>query len=96
MTTQPLTDSEKAQKERALATDRFCYVPVITATGASLGVALEGISGFCPTDYHSVPSWSAAVEWADQCNEKLGRSKEDVTAISISSTRRRETGDHAP
>jgi hypothetical protein len=84
----PLTPQEKELKRKAMAAGRFCAVAVVASTGCTIGFAIEGISGYTPTDYHPVPKWADAVAWADSINEGLGRTPEEVAEIQLSTLRR--------
>lgn len=83
-----LTDEEKTIKAAAIAANRFAYVPVVREDGCSVGIAIEGISGYHPTDYPSIPKWDAASKWAKELNTALGHSEESAAEIQLSSMRR--------
>lgn len=83
MKTIPLTESEKEIKQRSLDAGRYAFTPVCTDKGFSLGIAIEGIKGYAPTDYHSVDTYDKAAQWAELCNDRR-LTREEAARIVIS------------
>lgn len=76
---------------KAIQENKLAYVAVVTDKGFSLGVAIEGESGYYPATYHSVDSYEKASKWAERCNGGIGVSKDRAVEIQIASMRQPAT-----
>jgi DNA-directed RNA polymerase subunit RPC12/RpoP len=84
----PLTETEKLHRDAMMEQGRYAFTPVMTEGGFSLGVAIENMSGYCPTNYHSVPTYDEAAEWANLIND-CRISREEAMRIVGSSMARK-------
>lgn len=82
----PLREDEKALKERKINEGRFAYTAVVGEGGFTLGIAIEEIQGFFPTNYHSVVTYKEAEDWANIINDRR-LSREDACLIVASTMR---------
>lgn len=70
--------------EEKIAAGRWAWVVVPSGDGYTIGMAVEGISGFFPSDYDPVNTYDKADKWASVLNERRLGPMDEIEIIASS------------